>query len=220
MSQVRNVIGERRASGAGVLVVGLEHVVIDDQLASPFEHVEKARRPVRPGCLERRIDLGHRQASTLRRNCVTGVRMRLLGDQQLVAGLLAIPLRTPPVAGPCRHGRALSLSSSRRSSSSSPPLSHVSSRRPQVALNATWGRRGSSSPIRVLLKTSPAAVPRARRGTESTTEAHVWRAAQSSGHGASAARNAATSRARRSSGIGPGSGSGNGKGQPGRGSSA
>ena len=87
MSQVRDVIGERRASGAGMLVVGLEHVVIDDQLASPLEHVEKARRPVGSGCLERRIDLGHRQASTLRRNCVTSARMCLLGDQQLVTGL-------------------------------------------------------------------------------------------------------------------------------------
>ena len=96
MSQVRNVIGERRASGAGVLVVGLEHVVIDDQLASPFEHVEKARGPVGPGCLERRIDLGHRQAPTLRRNRVTGVRMCLLGDQQLVAGLSPVLCRHHP----------------------------------------------------------------------------------------------------------------------------
>ena len=39
MGQVRNVIGEGRASGAGVLVVGLEHVVVNDQLASPLEHV-------------------------------------------------------------------------------------------------------------------------------------------------------------------------------------
>ena len=87
MSQVRNVIGEGRAAGAGVLVVGLEHVVIDDQLASPLEHVENARRPIAPGGFERRVDPGHRQAPTLRRNRVASARVRLLGDQQLLASL-------------------------------------------------------------------------------------------------------------------------------------
>ena len=99
MGQLRNVIGERRAAGAGVLVVGLEHVVIDDQLASPFEHVEKARGPVRSGRLERRIDLGHRQAPTLRRNRVTSACVCLLGDQQLLAGLSPVFRRHHPWQG-------------------------------------------------------------------------------------------------------------------------
>ena len=42
---------------------------------------------MRPGCLERRIDLGHRQTPTLSRNCVTSVGMCLLDDQQLIASL-------------------------------------------------------------------------------------------------------------------------------------
>ena len=106
-----------------MLVVGLQHVVVDDQLPSPFEHVEKGRRPVRPGRLERRVDLGHRQPPTLRRDIVAGVRVGLLGDQELVARLSPFLYRHHP-----RHRRVGMASHCAFSSSSLPPFSLAHSR--------------------------------------------------------------------------------------------
>ena len=68
--EVPNVVGDRGAAGAGMFVCRLEHVVVDDQLPAPLEHVEEGRGAVRAGDREPSVDLDHRQAPALRRERV------------------------------------------------------------------------------------------------------------------------------------------------------
>src|SRR5207248_4075819 len=74
----------------------LEEGAVDDQLTTPAEQVEQARRALRTRELELLLDREPRHPPPLRGQCVTGASQRLLLHEQLLA-------RSLPLVG--RHDR-------------------------------------------------------------------------------------------------------------------
>jgi hypothetical protein len=86
VGQLADLRGVERAAlallGRGVPVP--PHEVVGDELPAPFESVEQADRPVRPGQREAGVYLDHGQAPASRGDRVALAGVRLLPDPELV----------------------------------------------------------------------------------------------------------------------------------------
>ena len=106
------------------------HVLVDHQLVTPLEQVDKRHRPVRSHDQDRPVDLHHRQPAAGRRDGVPLPRVRLLPHQQHVPGSLPggqVNHRRPPDGGVVRRARhrVLRISRPRRRPTDGPQGRHA-----------------------------------------------------------------------------------------------